>query len=223
MKTLQKISPQDLVQIEDQADALRVEVAYARDDNLLFGERIYRYDAKLWLYKDLAQIVLRAAKIFQDQDLRLILYDGLRTSDAQERILKTQAVRDNPHWLEEPRLLSPPGAGAHPRGMAIDCSLESGDGQLLNMGTEFDFLAEDSSPETNPAHRNHPNLSKEVIANRKILDKGIVQAADEAGITLLALPQEWWDFRLPPEVYELYEAISDADLPHDMRMTDQDL
>ena len=34
---------------------------------------------------------------------------------------KTQIVKDNPDWLEEPnRMVSPPGNGAHPRGMAID-------------------------------------------------------------------------------------------------------
>ena len=53
-------------------------------------------------------------------------------------------VKDNLHWLEEPRLLSPPGAGGHLRGMAIDIGLEDAQGRLLDMGTVFDYLAEDS-------------------------------------------------------------------------------
>lgn len=46
---------------------IAVDLAYMRDDNLLFGEQIYKTGAKLWLYKDLAKIVLAAAgKVFKN-------------------------------------------------------------------------------------------------------------------------------------------------------------
>ncbi len=220
MKALQKIDPDDLIDMSPLVDQglTRIELAYAQDDNLLFDERIYRVDARLWLHKNLAGIVKIAAETLLKQDLRLVLYDGLRTTDAQDRMLGTKAVKDNPQWLEEPRLLSPPGAGAHPRGMAIDCSLETLEGNLLEMGTAFDFLAENSTPEHNLAHRKHPYHPKPIIYNRKILDIVMQNAAQEIGTALLPLPQEWWDFRLPPEIYEMYEPLSDTDLPPTMRM-----
>ena len=210
---MEKINPQELLCMNDYEDEsnIRIELAYARDDNLLFGERIYREDARLWLHNDLARIVLESAKILKNQKLRLVLYDGLRTTTAQEKMLGTQAVKDNPQWLEEPRLLSPPGAGAHPRGMAIDCSLETLDGQLLDMGTAFDDL----SPK---AHREDADVSDRAKENRQILQNTMLSAAEDLNIELLALPQEWWDFRLPPEVYERFAPLSDEDLPQNMRM-----
>lgn len=232
---MKSIKPETLVDMDLFSDecGFRIDLAYARPDNLLFGEQIYRTDARLWLHRDLAAIVCKAAQICRDQHgLRMVLYDGLRTVEAQEKMLHTQRVRDNPHWLEEPRLLSPPGGGGHPRGMAIDVSLETMDGELLDMGTPFDYLAEESGPDKNPAHRNYTgdfppatighttNTATPyncIMKNRSILEQVMVEAAEKLQIALLPLPQEWWDFRLPPEIYEQYAPLSDADLPPDMR------
>ncbi|MBL4804673.1 MAG: hypothetical protein JKY71_07385, partial [Alphaproteobacteria bacterium] len=43
-------------------------------------------------------------------------------------------------------------------------------------------------------------------------------AAHKLGITLFPLPQEWWDFRLPPAYTDQYAPLSDADLPPHMRL-----
>jgi D-alanyl-D-alanine dipeptidase len=217
----QKIEPQDLVDmaVETAGLPVRIEVAYARDDNFLFGERIYRSDAKMWLHKALAGVVVEAAKLAKSKDLRLVLYDGLRTTTAQASMLETRAVKAHPHWLEEPRLLSPPGAGAHPRGMAIDVSLETLDGALLDMGSVFDYLSDDPTPAHNIAHRDYAH-SKDVRYNRAVLDGVMVDAARIVGVDLLLLPQEWWDFRLPVEVYGRYAPLSDEDLPPPIKMCD---
>lgn len=215
----QKIVSADLLDmaVETAGLPVRIEVAYARDDNLLFGGRIYRPDAKLWLHKALAHVVVVAAKGLVDKDLRLVLYDGLRTSTAQALMLETRAVKAHPQWLEEPRLLSPPGAGAHPRGMAIDVSLERLDGVLLDMGSAFDYLSDDPSPTGNVAHRDYAH-GEVVRANRALLDGVMMGAARSVGVDLLALPQEWWDFRLPQETYGQYAPLADEDLPLAMRM-----
>jgi D-alanyl-D-alanine dipeptidase len=221
MKTLKAISPDDLICMNDltQNYNFRVEMAYAADDNLLFGERIYRPDAKLYLHKDLAGIVCEAATIcLKEHKARFILYDGLRTIEAQERMMQTQRVKDNPQWLEEPRLLSPPGGGGHPRGMAIYIGLETLGGQLLDMGTAFDFLATNPEASHNPAHREHPNLSTHIMKNRQKLDDSMATAAAKLSLPLLPLPQEWWDFRLPPEVFNQYAPLSDSDLPPSMQL-----
>ncbi len=219
---LKPLSPDDFICMDVQADLFpfRIDLAYARADNLLFGEQIYKTDAQLWLHKDLAAVVLQATMLATARGYRLVLFDGLRTSDAQEKMLHTKAVQDNPQWLEEPRLLSPPGAGAHPRGMAIDCSLETLDGELLDMGTPFDFLSDNPSAVQNPAHRQYSRLATGPKKNRAVLDYCMMEAAVENGIELAGLPQEWWDYRLPKEVYGDYAALSDADLPPEMRMCD---
>lgn len=206
MKPQEIIRPEDLVDMGD-TDLYRVELAYARVDNHLFGEALYAPNAKLWLHKDLARIVEKAAHDALREGLRFVLYDGLRTTDAQEKMLHSQAVKQNPQWLEEPRLLSPPGAGAHPRAMAIDCSLETLDGALLDMGTPFDDL-------TAHAHRDA------LIAqdNRAKLEAYMMRAANALDLPLWPLPQEWWDFRMPAEIYEHFAPLSDEDLPPAMRL-----
>ena len=220
MQNTTNIAPEDLTCMDmyDDMYHYRVELAYAREDNLLFEERIYRKDAHLWLHKDLALVVQKAALLcIEEYNLRFILHDGLRTVEAQEAMMHTQRVRDNPHWLEEPRLLSSPGGGGHPRGMAIDIGLESLEGELLNMGCAFDYLAEDPSQEHNPAHRNYRHTA-DIRKNRNILDSCMEDTAQALGIPLFPLPEEWWDFRLPHTFYSKYTPISEQGLPQNMRL-----
>lgn len=208
-----KINPDDLICMDelDSRYNFRVDLAYARKDNLLFGERIYRKEAKLWLYKDLADIVCEAARnCYEEHGLRFVLYDGLRTIDAQKAMMQTRKVKENPHWLIEPRLLSLPGNGGHPRGMAIDIGLEDENGVLLDMGCPFDFMGKE-------AHRNYPHAS-EVKNNRAMLDSAMLAAAENPGIPLFPLPEEWWDFRLPASFCKGFSPLSELDLPNHMKV-----
>lgn len=209
----QAIPPEDLICMNDYAweHPIAVELAYAQDNNALFGEQIYKTGAKLWLHKDLVKVVLEAARLlYKETGGVLMLYDGLRVVEAQEKMLKTQRVKDNPSWLEEPRLLSPPGAGGHPRGMAVDVSIKDMHGKLLDMGTAFDDLTE-------KAHRNYAH-SPTIQENRKLLDKVMIDAARAKGVLLQPLPQEWWDYRLPSYSYNKFAPIRDADLPPHQRL-----
>ena len=208
------ISPFDLIPMDifTQDFPSKIHLAYQKDEPPNIFGKIYPDEARLWLHKDLAAIVLLASQRVEQHSL--ILYDGLRTVEAQALMSQSDIVKDNPHWLEEPgRLLSPPGGGAHPRGMAIDLSVIDKRGELLDMGTDFDFLAEDSSPAHNPAHREYPHINEVVQANRDLLTQAMVSAASDLGLQILPLPQEWWDFRFPADIYEAYEPLSDAEVP----------
>lgn len=197
----------------------KVELAYARDDNLLFGEQIYKETAKLWLHRKLAAVVFTAANnCFEGHGYRFVLYDGLRTIEAQEKMIQTKRVQDNPNWLEPPRLLSPPGSGAHPRAMAIDLGLEDQNGVLIDMGCSFDYLHDQPDALHNPAHRDH-TVSEEVQKHRGLLNKFMMEAAETEGIEISLLPEEWWDFRLTKPYYEQYSPISENALPAYMKLT----
>ena len=209
---MQKIDVDSLLSMDTlmPEGAFRVDLAYTRDDNLLFRERIYRRGARLYLHEKLAAIVIAASRTcFENYGLRFILHDGLRTVDAQEAMLRTERVRANPEWLSE-NLLSRPGTGGHPRGMAVDIGLENEKGEPVPMGTEFDFLALDSSPEKNPAHRDYKNLSQDARKNRTALTGSMLAAAKKLKTPLLPLPQEWWDFRLMPEFFNAYAPLAEA-------------
>jgi D-alanyl-D-alanine dipeptidase len=218
---MRKIEQSALVPMEMFEDRfpLRVQLAYAEDaPPNIFGQ-IYASNASLWLHRDLAKIVLMAAKIaHQRSGVSFVLYDGLRTSDAQAKMAESDIVKANPGWMEAPRLLSPAGSGAHPRGMAIDISLTDKDGALLDMGTVFDHLSENPHQDHNPAHRRYSALAALHQQNRAILDNAMAAAANKLGLPLYPLPQEWWDFRMPEDVYGVYAPLSDADLPPEIRM-----
>lgn len=217
---VKEINPYKLICMDNIAKRYnyRVDLAYARSDNFLFGEQIYHHDAKLWLYEDLAHIVCMAAQeCFAKEGMRFILYDGLRTVEAQKAMMQTRRAKKNKHWMEPPRLLSVPGSGGHPRGMAVDIGLEEENGKIIDMGCPFDFLADNPDPQHNPAHRNY-NHSKEIRAHRAILDEAILGAAKVLGTEITPLPEEWWDFRLPRDIYGGYKPLSEQDLPNHMKM-----
>lgn len=220
-----KIDPAHLVPMDSFADdyPLRVDLVYAQADHQdnMFKSAIYRPEARLWLHKDLAEIVKRASKlVYEQHGYKMILFDGLRTTEAQGLMLETDIVKANPHWIEgETRLLSPPGRGGHPRGMAIDLTLETQDWAEIDMGTRFDELSTESAgPQVNKAHRDSPHISAEAGHNRDILTGFMMLAAKELSLPLLPIAQEWWDFRFPAEYYSDYAPLSDADLPSEMRM-----
>ncbi|MGE4314055.1 MAG: M15 family metallopeptidase, partial [Pseudobdellovibrionaceae bacterium] len=133
---------------------------------------------------------------------------------------ETDIAKANPHWFEEPRLLSAPGQGAHPRGMAIDVTMvKSGTNEILDCGTAFDYLTPD--PANNPAERHHAHLSHEARANRQLLDDLMLGAAHHVGIPLHPLSTEWWDYRMPMGYWKDYAPLSDAELPEPIRMAAQ--
>ncbi len=198
---------------------IKVDILYQSVSDLNPFGKIYHNKAKLWLHEDYAKVVLLASLYVNDAcGGTLVVYDGLRTTDAQAVMNESAIVKANPQWLESPRLLSPPGRGGHPRGMAADVYILDANGKELDMGTPIDFLASHSDPEQNPAHRNYPNLSEEQKQNRALLDDCMIRAAKELEIPLAPLPQEWWDFRAPNEFYNQFAPLADNDLPGFMRM-----
>jgi D-alanyl-D-alanine dipeptidase len=216
------IAPEDLIAMDTLAreTPLRVDLVYAQAEHPenIFKTALYRPDAKLWLHKDFAEIVVLAAKrCFNEKSLIFVLKDGLRPVEAQEAMEQSDIVKANPHWMaEETRLLAPPGRGGHPRGMAVDVVLETMDGAAIDMGTTFDHLTHD--PRNNPARRDCPDFPPEIQANRKMLEDFMMAAARDLNRPLLPLPSEWWDFRFPQDYSHRYAPIYDRNLPPHMRM-----
>ncbi len=217
------ISPDDLIAMDTLTarTPLRIDIVYAQPAHPenIFGMALYRPDARMWLHRDFAEIVtLAAQRCHAARGLVFVLKDGLRTVEAQALMQGTAIVKANPHWTQEPnRLLSPPGKGGHPRGMAVDIVLETEDGGLVDMGTRFDHLT--TNPSVNPARRGFQGISAQAQDNRQILEDCMVEAARDLRRPLLPLPSEWWDFRFPASYSEQYAPLSDRDLPPQMRMT----
>lgn len=214
---MQKIAPSTLVPMDifSEIEPITIDLVYghADDPNNMFQEAIYHKNARLWLQYDMARIVVNVARIIhRDYGYTLELKDGLRTIDSQIRMQETKIAKENPQWMVRPRFLSPPGKGAHPYGMAIDVCVLKPDGTPLDMGTEFDEMTEKSS-------REYVDFPDEILQNRALLEKAFAQSSDNPDLPLLALPNEWWDFRFPEVIYTSYVPLRDSDLPPQMRMT----
>lgn len=218
-----QIDPNSLICMNDFVGGapLKIDLVYAntKHPENIFKVPIYRSEAKFYLFEDLARVVLHGAELAYSRfGWVYVLKDGLRPIEAQIRMRNSPIVQANPHWLEDgpKRLLSPPGKGGHPRAMAVDITIEDLQGLTVDMGTAFDHLSSD--PHANPAHRTYQGFVAKILKNRADFEATMVDAATALQVPLLPIPQEWWDYRLPPEIYDQYAPIHDRDLPEPMRM-----
>lgn len=212
---LESINPEtDLVNLtrmkfEGKLPYLDIEIPYSDPEHELnnFGF-VYKKNIQVCLHKDLAKIVIEASKIaYKKYGWKLKIMDGLRTVEAQLNMLKTK--KEN-NWPDD--LVSSPGTGAHPRGMAVDIlPIDAGTNEYIEMGSVYDEFNEKSS-------RTYENLPKTVLENRGKLNKIMRKAAKLNKIELVELSTEWWDFRLKEKVWGKYRAISDDDLPSELKM-----
>lgn len=224
--SMQIIAPEDLVILEPDP-MLTIDLAYARSDHPdnLFGTAFYRTEAPCVLHRRLAAIVTLAARTLHVSDgWTLVIKDALRPVEAQQAILDSAAVRAHPAWMEgKNRMFARPGGGGHPRGMAVDVEARDSEGRPVDFGTRFDAMP-DPITGINPAHRNFTAFSGDptrallILENRQKLTQSFLDAAVDAGEALWPLPHEWWDYRLPPFVYERFAPLKDADLPEHLHL-----
>lgn len=220
-----QLYPHDFVDLAafaaDKQAPLGIDLLYAKADHPLniFKTAIYKPDATLWLHRDLADIVIHATFALNvDHGWQLVATDGLRPVEAQMAMAETEIVKANPHWVVDGpnRMLSLPGTGGHPRGMAVDLMPLDSAGHIIDMGTVIDQLTPD--PAHNPAARAYKNLPDAVLENRQRLERAMCEAAAKANLPLYPLPSEWWDFRFPSSHYDLFDPVYDRDLPAEMQI-----
>jgi len=176
-----------------------------------FGE-LYHDKTDIYIHKDLLVVVLTAAvKVNREHDYRIQIDDSLRTVDAQ-RVMEKVAVANK--WNDD--LVSRPGNGMHPKGLAVDAELTDGNGNLVDMGSHFDEFFEFSDRYHNKSHREYVGLTPRQKANREILNDAMLFGAEKHHVDLRLLPEEWWDFRFQSDPFGIIP-VTDKDLPVKMR------
>jgi hypothetical protein len=162
----------------------------------------YRRDAKLWLHKTLADIVVGAAvHLHQTQSWTTTLYDGLRTIDGAYKLYLHAHDSDM-----ESRLLSLPGQSAHNKGMAVDSMMSDAMGREIDMGGHFDHL--DMS--TNGRTYGGDNISDLAKKCRLIREAAFLRSAFLQGLLIAPLRNEFWDDRLPENREDLWRVLDSA-------------
>lgn len=151
--------------------AVILDIRYATPDNFTHTAV---YPAPLCLLRrSVAERLKAAAKDFEKQGLRLIVYDCYRPLSVQKKF-----------WALVPdeRYVADPAKGSrHNRGAAVDVSLADAGGKPLSMPSAYDDFTE-------KAGRGYAGASPEALANRRRLEKVMLRRGFEG------LPAEWWHF-----------------------------
>ena len=161
-----------------------IDMRYATVDNFV-KEKMYEC-GRCFLRPKVARQVVKAHRILQKKGLGLKMLDCYRPLPVQQKL-----------WdkFEDPRYVTPPSKGSmHNRGAAVDLTIVGKKGKQLDMGTTYDFFGKE-------AHHAYTNLTKEVLANRKLLKETM------RIVELKPITTEWWHYSYQSKKYELSEML----------------
>lgn len=162
--------------------AIEIALAYATANNL--AGRVLYAEEKALLRPEAVAALYRAADIFAQRGLRIVVLDAYRPVSVQKAFWD---IRPDPRYVADPAVGSD-----HSRGIAVDLTLADAGGPL-DMGTEFDAAEVQS-------HHGRSDISEAAIRNRQIL----LAVMQDAGFS--PLPTEWWHYALPGrEAYPLFD------------------
>ncbi|QEE51395.1 M15 family metallopeptidase [Flavobacterium alkalisoli] len=154
-------------------------MAYADTANFM-KQKIYPC-ARCFLRPEVAEALEKANMLANAKNLKLVIFDCYRPYGYQQKMYEI---------VNNPKYVAPPGKGSnHNRGAAVDLSLADENGDLLDMGNEFDDFSSLS-------HYMSDKISEKAQNNRKLLRV----IMNEAGFT--PYDNEWWHFDYRKKKYE---------------------
>lgn len=170
-QTKHKIADTTFVDVSGLETSFILDLKYATKDNFL-NESVYDCGKCFLRYKT-ALALIAAQKELLSMGYRIRLFDCYRPHDVQKKMYKL---------VPNPKFVAHPDKGSvHNRGGAVDLTLETLEGIVLDMGSAFDHFGPESS-----THYTH--LSNEVLQNRKLL----LEVMKKHGFD--PINSEWWHF-----------------------------
>jgi zinc D-Ala-D-Ala dipeptidase len=190
-----------LVDIQELDSSIVVELKYATSDNFL-GRDVYEGMQRAYLQPDVAQMLIKSQNFLKsiESEYSIIVFDAARPRHIQQRMW--DAV-DAPFEEKVKFLANPANGSIHNFGAAVDVSIIDIDGNLLDMGTEFDHMGELAYP----------------VKEKELLEQGLLQLFQVENRRLLrqvmrhggfwGIQTEWWHFNAcsRAEARERYEII----------------
>jgi len=184
----QTLLDQGLVDVQDLAPDILVELKYSSEDNFL-GADTYGDLETCYLQPKAAAMLKEAQAILKRDhpDLTLLVYDGVRPRSIQRKMWAL--VVGTP---SEDYVANPDRGSVHNFGSAVDLTLATLDGVPLDMGTPFDHFGILAQPRHEEAFLKSGELTRGQVENRRILREAMTQA----GFQSIAI--EWWHFNAVP-------------------------
>jgi D-alanyl-D-alanine dipeptidase len=156
------------------APQIRQDIKYATADNFV-GKVLYPCGRCL-LRPAVARQLLAVQQSLEPQGYGLLVHDCYRPLDVQW--VMWEAIPDK-------RYVSDPNKGSmHNRGTAVDLTLVDAQGNVLDLGTPYDFFGPEAWPE-------YTSLPPEVLERRRVLAEAMVAQG------FRPIRTEWWHFSLP--------------------------
>ncbi|MGS0524414.1 M15 family metallopeptidase [Zobellia nedashkovskayae] len=172
-KTFDKLADTTFVRLADFSDGFGYELRYATKNNFL-KEKVYDCP-ECYTRVVTAKALLKANEDFKKSGVRIKFFDCYRPNSVQYKMWK---IVPNPQYVANPKKGS-----IHNKGGAVDITLESLDGEELDMGTDFDFFGK-------RAYHDNFDLPKEILENRKLLKETMEKHGFWSTRT------EWWHYNL---------------------------
>ncbi len=168
-----KINDTTFVNLKEYSNDFVYDMKYATSDNFL-KSKVYDC-AECFLRLKTVKAMIEANDSFMKMGYKIKIFDCYRPLDIQKKMWK---IVPNPSYVADPSKGS-----IHNRGGAVDISLVDSKDKDLDMGTPFDFFGIEAS-------HNYSNLSQEIIKNRVLLKKVMMDNGFKS------FDSEWWHYNL---------------------------
>jgi D-alanyl-D-alanine dipeptidase len=175
-----------LINVRDSLSQIIVDLKYSTIDNFI-GIDFYGDMTNAYLQYECLLKLENAYNILQENHpgYTFIVYDAARSVEAQQLMWDSVDVPANiKHWY----VANPQRGSIHNYGMAIDISIVDELGNVLDMGTDFDFFGELAYPNKTDYFYQNGELSEVQYNNRQLLFTVMSKAY------LYVSKTEWWHY-----------------------------
>ncbi|MDY0141580.1 MAG: M15 family metallopeptidase [Bacteroidales bacterium] len=191
-----------LVNIKDSLPNLIIDLKYSTTDNFI-GIDFYGDITNAFVQNECLIKLQNAYQILQNKkpEYTFIVFDAVRSLEAQQLMWDSVDVPQNiKHWY----VANPAKGSIHNFGMALDISIIDDAGNVLDMGTEFDYFGELAYPNKTEYFYQNGDLSEQQYQNRNLLMSIMADAGFYVSKT------EWWHYNAASLAYSKnkYEIFS---------------
>lgn len=175
-----------LVNVQELNPDIRVKLRYSSRSNFLKTD-VYDYLTNAYLQPFAAEKLANAQQLLTQTDsrLHLLIWDAVRLRSTQWEMWNLLKMP----FEEKVRYVSNPKNGSvHNYGCAVDLTICNEKGEVLDMGTDFDYFGEAANINNEGRLIADGTLNYYQVDNRKMLRK----VMKEAGFTTIS--SEWWHF-----------------------------
>ena len=173
LKSFASLSDTTFVRLADFSDGFSYDLRYATKNNFL-KEKVYDC-AECYTRVKTAKALIADNKELEKKGVRIKFFDCYRPNSVQYKMWE---IVPNPQYVANPKKGS-----IHNKGGAVDITLETLNGEQLDMGTDFDFFGK-------RAYHDNFDLPQEILDNRKLLKETMQKHG------FWSIRTEWWHYNL---------------------------